>query len=116
MAYFKFSHENEPRPIRQAAYDLLNSIELSIAQLEREAPARKNFQERRMAAVREYCNTQGLQPADVAAQAIIVRCNAIQSAWARGINPRTEYRDTYHEYATGPIDPSEFGLEPDYQE
>lgn len=125
MAYFEIPQNDEPRPIRQAAYDLLSSIKLTIEQLDagyavfhdfHEAPTRRDFHDRRMAAVREYCKNQGLRPADIAAQAIIVRYRAIEAAWARGVDPRSEDPDRYHQYATGPIEPLEFGLEPGHDE
>lgn len=125
MAYFEIPDDDEPREVRQAAYDMLNGIKLTVEQLDEgyavfhdfhDAPTRKDFQERRMAAVRDYCKREGLLPADVAAQAIVVRYRPIMSAWADGVDPRTEFPDTYHEYATGPIDLYEFGLEPGHEE
>lgn len=125
MSNFVMPDEEAPRADRQAAYDQLNSIKLTIAQLDtgyaifrhyRDDEPSQGSAERRMDAVRAYCTRQGLLPADVAAEAIIVRYHPIVSCWAGGVDPRKDHPETYHEYATGPIDLYEFGLEPGHLE
>lgn len=121
---FVMPDEEQPREVRQAAYDAMNSIKLTIEQLDTgyaifrhysDDEPKRGFQERRMDAVRAYCTRQGLLPADVAAETIIVRYRPIVECWSEGIDPRRESPTTYAGYAADPMDLFEFGLEPRHQ-
>ena len=117
MPVFEWPDEEMPRAERQAMYDRLNGIKLTVEQLQGGIDTFRKFKgdpstplstESRMAALVGYCEAQGLLPAADAADAIYVRLNEVDDFWAGGVEITPEQWDRL---ATAPLDLSEFGLD-----
>lgn len=123
MSDFEMPDWDAPRSIRLAAYERLNAVKLTIEQLEEgyaifrkfiEWPAKPRYEERRLAAIKLFCEREGLSPPDVAAHAIMVRGEAFHTWWSGGVDPRVECPEYYPRIATDPIDLALMHL--DYEE
>jgi len=89
---FQLPRFDAPRAIWEDAFVRLNSIELQLDQIERgyvRAYSTKSARSRGepdIVALREFCEAEGLLPADVAAEAILVRWSTVMDAAFNGID------------------------------
>ncbi|HEY1124751.1 MAG TPA: hypothetical protein VGE65_03895 [Sphingobium sp.] len=107
-----------PRPgqdlatFEQAA-SLLSAVSLTPEQVERgyQVYIGAGFvsHEVRLAALRAFVEEEGLQPAHVAAEAILVRAYPVVDALSGGVDLKNEVPALYEDIMTGPITATDLG-------
>jgi hypothetical protein len=111
---------------RWRALEVLSAVPMTIEQLERGNELYSRAQHEAMVAAYEakelpaeghrpddvafaqlerFCEAEGLQPADIAAHAMLLRYVPVQDAMSGCVNLKVEYPETFASLATGPIDP-----------
>jgi hypothetical protein len=107
---------------------LLNSISVTLDQIERGDKVYSGLSltlddyaslggdgvhARKIQALRDWCRAEGLEPADLTAQAIFFRSIPIDQWAEQGVrDPKSEFPDEYAALATRLIDASYFGIWP----
>lgn len=89
---FQLPPHDAPRALWEGAFVRLNSVDLELSQIERgfihaySTPTARQYGAPDIVALRVWCEAEGLVPADVAAEAILVRWVLVADAAFNGVD------------------------------